>query len=75
MSRPSIKLEVSPSYQKQYISTAPTGSGDGYIKQKVLEQWLKENEAKVGTKWDYAVRPAAMFFDPRTNASRRYSTI
>ena len=60
MSAPSVKLEVLPGYRKQLISTAPGGSGDGYIKEKVLIQWLKENEAKVGTRWDYAVRTVVM---------------
>jgi len=66
MSAPSVKLEVSPGYQKQYINPAPTGSGDGYIKEKVLKQWLKDNEAKVGTEWDYAILDGVIVLSVKT---------
>lgn len=56
MSEPTHALEIPPGYEKQYISTAPSGSGDGYIKQRVLEQWLKKNTQKVGSSWNFAVR-------------------
>jgi len=75
MSRPDIKLEVAPGYERQNIRTGPPQSGLGYIKEKVLKQWLSENDAKVGTKWDYAVCLAATLSYPQTNASHRSSTM
>jgi hypothetical protein len=59
MSKPALALKIPPGYEKQYISTAPSRSGDGYIKQRVLEQWLKDNAQKVGSDWDFAVRDLA----------------
>ena len=55
MSSQGISPTVLPGYKTQLISTKPTGSGSGYIKQKVLVKWLEQHESQVGPRWDYAV--------------------